>query len=252
MGSDAYEVVIEGERAQVATAAELVVVLDVLHGHHDRQVLEQLGPDLPEIIGTAKELHAVFTALTAQDQQYLIRALGPLLAQVVQDARGLRDLLVTLADTEVEECLVRSLGGDGLRRLIGSAEELAEVLEWVYGSADGAVLSLLGAPALKGLIRSGQELAQVMRSLDFARQAQLLDAIGWEAVPALVQDELDLAHLLRALPEGHSARLIGCFAPVDLSRKVGGPPGLARIARYLEPAEARCLGEILGVTENAQ
>jgi hypothetical protein len=150
-----YPVAIAGETADIGTANELANALDVLHGQHDRAILEQLRPHLADIIGNAAGLTNVLRALETADQIFLIQALGVQLSVVLQQARFLRDLFAILADDEVEQCLIETLGATGLRVLILTASELGEVLEWVYGQRDRQVLDLLGTPYLKRLIRTG-------------------------------------------------------------------------------------------------
>ncbi len=91
-----YPIAIDGETADVGTAGELVAALDVLQGHHDRAVLEQLRPHLAEVIGGLQGLYAPLKVLAAEDRLYLIEALGPRLVDVMQRARALRDILATL------------------------------------------------------------------------------------------------------------------------------------------------------------
>jgi len=126
-----YPVTIEQETVQIGTAAELAVALDVLQGQYDRDVLTQLQPHLARIIPQANHLFNVLKSLSADDQVFLIQALHGNLTGIMQDASHLRDLLATLADEKVETALLQTLGSDGLRSLILTAEELAEVLEWV-------------------------------------------------------------------------------------------------------------------------
>ena len=149
--------------------------------------------------------------LSPDDQIYLFDALGPALPRIVSKATALRDVLATLAEERVEVGLLETLGGDGLRSLIVSAEQLAEVLEWVYGQCDRLVLDLLGADHLRHLCLGGYELSLVLHGLDHARQRELLDTLGWEHVLGVVQDRRDLAYLVRALP-------------AELSRRAAEPP----------------------------
>jgi hypothetical protein len=248
-----YPISVESEDADVGTAAELVVALDVLQGQHDHLVLQQLRPHLAEILGGPKGLHAVLRVLAPDDQLYLVDALGPDLRRVVRDALSLRDLLAALADVRVEQRLLQTLGSPGLRALIGSAEELAEVLEWVYGDCDRLVLDLLGARFLKGLFKSGYDLSLVLHSLDKTRQQELLDEVlGWDGVPSLVRDRRDLGHLLRALPGDLSQRLLSHVPAERLGRIVGGDEGWHYLHRYLEADEAAYLRQRLEVQSHAQ
>ena len=244
-----YPISIDGETADVATAGELVTALDVLQGHYDRAVLEQLRPHLAKVIGGPQGLYATLKVLSAEDQLYLIEALGPRLVGVVQRAGALRDILATLAESGVEEKLLETLGPEGLRVLIGSAEELAGVLEWVYGSSDWLALQLLGVDFLKNLFQSGYELSLVLYSLDRARQQELIDLLGWEHVMALVHDRRDLAHLLRALPAELSNRLLTHFTKDQLWAIVQDGRGWRYLYSYLEVAEAAYLSDLLEVND---
>jgi hypothetical protein len=244
-----YAITIEGETAPIATAAELVVALDVLQGQHDRAVLQQLGPHLAEIIGGPKGLYNTLKVLETEDQLYLIDALGPGLAGVVQRAGALRDILATLAEDRVEERLLATLGTDGLQGLVQSAEDLAGVLEWVYGRSDQLVLQLLGAPFLKGLFQSGYDLSLVLYSLDQGRQRELIDMLGWSEVRSLVHNLRDLAHLLRALPGELSIRLLALFEGDQLWALIRNDHGLRFLRQYLEVEEVACLDELLEVSD---
>lgn len=247
MATTRYPITIEGETALIGTAAELVLALDVLQGQHDRTVLQQLRSHLAEIIGGPQGLYATLRVLAPEDKLYLIDALGPHLTGLVQKASTLRDILATLAETEVEERLLGTLGTDGLHALIGSVEELAEVLEWVYGDCDWLAMQLLGTEFLKRLFQSGYELSLVLYSLDNERQRELIEMFGWEYVLSLVHDRRDLAHLLRALPSELSNRLLTHFTRDQLWDLVRDERGWRYLHRYLEAEEATHLGELLGV-----
>jgi hypothetical protein len=243
--TDPYSITIDGETTSIGTAAELVVALNVLQGQHDRAVLEQLYSHLAEIIGGPQGLYITLNVLVPDDQLYLIDALGPRLAGAVQRAGALRDILATLADARVEERLLETLGADGLQALIGSAEDLAGVLEWVYGSSDQLVFQLLGAPFLKLLFQNGYELSLVLYSLDRARQLELVEMLGWSGGQSLVHNLRDLAHLLRALPGEHSTRLLTRFTKDQLWGLVRNDHGLDYLGKYLEAEEAACLNKLL-------
>ncbi len=249
--TNGYPIIIEGDTALVSSAAELVTALDVLQGHHDRVVLEQLRPHLAEIIGGPQGLLAVLRVLVPQDQGYLVGALGTDLAGVVQSAAALRDILATLAEAAVEERLLETLGGEGLRALIGSAEELAEVLEWIYGDCDQLVLRLLGAEFVQALCPSGYDLSLVLHSLGHAYQQELVATLGWQRIPTLVRDRRDLAYLLRALPGDLSQRLLSYFTKEQLTALIRTDRDWQYVYRRLEADEAAYLRQLLGRNDHA-
>jgi len=249
MASTRYPITVEGETATIGTAAELVVALDVLQGHHDHMVLEQLHPHLAEIIDGPLELYSVLKVLAPDDQVYLIDALGSRLVDVVQRSGALRDILATLAESKVEERLLQTLGSEGLRSLIGSAEELSEVLEWVYGECDQLALNLLGLGFLSRLFQSGYEFSLVLHSLDHRCQEELVELLGWERVLSMVHDRRDLAHLLRALPGGFSTRVLNHFGREQLWNIIGDERGWRVLRDYLEADEAAYLENLLEVDD---
>ncbi len=246
-----YPVTIDGETATVGTAAELAVALDVLQGQHDRAVLEQLAPHLAEIIGGPPGLYNTLKSLDGADQIFLVDSLGPSLEGCVRTAGHLRDILAMLSAVEVEERLLDTLGPEGLRRLIVTPGELAEILEWVYGDCDRRALELLGSEYLRGLLRSGHDLSLVLQSLDEGGQADLLERLGWERTVGLVHNGRDLASLLRALPAASSKQLLGHYTPVQLVALVGNTRDWEYLCRRLEPAEAAYLYAMLGVERHA-
>ncbi|MFL7792321.1 MAG: hypothetical protein AB8I69_09295 [Anaerolineae bacterium] len=249
MATTRYPITVEGETADIGTAGELVAALDVLQGNYDRAVLEQLRPYLAKVIGGPQGLHATLKVLAAEDQLYLIEALGPRLVDVIQRAGALRDILATLAESGVEEKLMETLGPEGLRALVGSPEDLAGVLEWVYGTSDWLALQLLGVDFLGRLFQSGYELSLVLYSLDRVRQQELIELLGWENVMVLVHDRRDLAHLLRALPAELSNRLLTHFTKDQLWAIVQDECGWHYLYNYLEAEEAAYLSGLLEVND---
>ena len=241
-----YPITIEGETAQIGTANELSVALEVLQGQFDRQALSQLSPHLAEIIAHAPGFMLVMKSLSSENQLYLIQAIGPDLAKVMQSARHLRDILATMAEQRVEEALLSTLGQAGLQRLIMTGAELAEVLEWVYGDCDTLALDLLGQEYVRGLCRHAADLGAILRNVDFALQARLLEQLGWPFVTGLVKDGYDLACLLRALPPVRSEGLLKHYSGPQLKALIGNANEWTYLYQRLEPDEAELLLKALG------
>lgn len=240
-----FPITIQGETASIGTANELAITLDVLQGQYDTEVLTQLRPHLAGIVADAPGFMTVMRSLQPLDQLLLIEAIGPDLASVLQDARHLRDQLATMAHIEVEEALLRALGGPGLRRLLMTAEDLGETLEWVYDQCDVLALDLIGEEHLRDLCRRASDLAVILRSLDPALQDRLVEQLGWPFITALVQDGPDLAYLLRALPPAASQRLLEHYTPAQLRRLIGNAQDWTYLYQRLEPAEADYLTQRL-------
>jgi hypothetical protein len=240
-----FPITIDSETAAIGSANELAVALDVLKGQHDREVLTQLRPHLAEIIANPAGLMLVLKSLSPDDQLFLLEAVGPDLCRVLQSAKRLRDQLATMADQDVEEALLRTLGQPGLRRLILTAEELGEVLEWVYGQCDALLLDLLGLEYVRGLCRQPYDLSAILRSLDHDLQEKLLEHLGWVFVAGLVDDGPGLASLLRALPPASSRRLLAHFNPAQLKTLIGNAEDWGYLYQRLEPDEAEFLVDLL-------
>ena len=189
-------------------------------------------------------------SLSSDDQVFLIQALQGNLTGIIQNASHLRDLLATLADEKVETALLQTLGSDGLRSLILTAEELAEVLEWVYGQTDELALDLLGLDHVRNLSRDAADLSAILHSLDAVHQARLVDQLGWKFCLGLVRDGRDLAYLLRALPSTVSERLLKHYNPVQLAKLIGNSRDWVYLYQRLEPAEADFITNLLGLENN--
>ncbi|MGD9495719.1 MAG: hypothetical protein AB7Y46_05355 [Armatimonadota bacterium] len=252
MATTGYCITIDGESAQIRTAAELVVALDVLQGNRDREVLEQLRPHLAQVITDSVGLHRTLSVLAPEDKLLVIEALGERLVDVLQTGSALRDLLASLAETEVEEALLRALGPEGLRRLANSPAAIEGVLEWVYGQADELALELLGAQWLRTQLRTGYDLSLVLRALGHASQEGLIDRLGWQWAAGLVQDDRDLTQLMRALPADLSCRLLELVLVATLRSIVRDPDDWQRLKRYLDADELGYLRRVLEVGRDAQ
>jgi hypothetical protein len=240
-----FPITIDGETATIGTANEMAIALDVLKGQYDRELLTQLRPHLAEIIATPAGLMLALKSLTLADQLFLLEAVGPELSRIMQTAKRLRDQLATMADQEVEAALLRALGQPGLRKLILTAEELGEVLEWVYGQWDALLLDLLGLDYVRGLCRQAADLSAILRSLDYDLQESLLEHLGWEFVAGLVGDGPGLALLLRALPTASSQRLLAHYTAAQLRVLIGNAKDWVYLYQRLEPGEAEFLVNVL-------
>ncbi len=233
-----YSIMIDGETAEIGSAAELAVALDVLKGQRDHEILEQLHTHLAEIVTTPSGLMQVLKSLSPGDQIFLLEALGPRLGGVLQNAGWLRDMLASMSDLQVEECLLRGLGESGLRGLILTAEELGEVMEWVYGQCDALLLDLLGLDYVRRLCRQANDLSAILHGLDHGLQERLLEYLGWAYVETLVTDGPGLASLLRSLPFASSRRLLAHFDAAQLKALIGNAEDWAYLYQRLDPTEA--------------
>ena len=247
-----YPLTIDGETVSIGAANELAVALDVLQGQYDREALVQLAPHLAEIIGHASGFLTILRSLSVDDRIYLIQAIGPDLVEVIQNAAHLRDLLAVLTDQSVEAALLTTLGSAGLRRLIVTGAELAEVLEWVYGDEDALTLKLLGHAYVRRLCRHASDLGAILRNIDFALQATLLEQLGWPFVVNLVKDGYDLATLLRALPPDHSAQLLHHFSATQLVELIGNADEWTYLFQRLEPAEAELMLDLFNLRKDQE
>jgi hypothetical protein len=243
-----YPVTIDGETAYIGSANELAVALDVLQGHHDRAVLEQLREHLPDIMGGPQGLARTLVSLSPDDQMFLIDAMGARLAEVISEAKFLRDIFATMAEAEVERKVLDTLGGAGLKQLIRTAEELGEVLEWVYGECDRQAINLIGDAYLKHIICTASDLSLVLHSLDKDGKSDLIDRIGWKQASGLVRNGIDLAVLLRALPADLSERMLAGMTREQLVTLIGNAKDWQYVWDRIEPAERKLLADALGVS----
>lgn len=246
-----YPVSIDGETALIGTASELTIALDVLQGQHDRIVLQQLAPHLTSVIAGPAGFTSILKSLAPADQIFLIDTLGPNLVEMVRDAAHLRDILAVLAEPAVEKRLLSAIGSTGLRRLIITALELAEVLEWVYGDCDQMVLELIGPAHLRRMITTGHHLSVVLRALDEERQSWLLQQLGWERVSALAAGGRDLAYLFGALPGRLSELLLQRYTRDQLVELIGNARDWKFLCSHLEAAELAKLYDMVGVNGDA-
>ena len=242
-----YPVTIDGETMSVGTAQELSIMLDVMQGQRDRAVLEQLREHLADVMGGAHGFALTLKALSPADQIFLIDAIGARLAEILQDSRYLRDIFATTAEVEIEKKMLETLGSAGLRKLVNTAEELGQVLEWLYKECDRQAIEFIGTPYLKQIIRQASDLVAVLDALDAEGQSNLLERIGWAHVQNLVSDGIDLAQLMRVLPSEQSATLVSAMTREQLVALVGNARDWEYLWNRLEPAECQLVAEKLGV-----
>ncbi|MEI6502220.1 MAG: hypothetical protein WCP21_14485, partial [Armatimonadota bacterium] len=179
--------------------------------------------------------------LAPDDQLLLIECLGDTLPATVQRATALRDIMAMLAEEKVEEALLQTLGTKGLRGLIETPEQFAEVLQWVYGQCDALALDLLGAEFLRDLLETGQEISLALTALETSSQQKLLEALGWNHVTEALHDERDVRYLLQTLPCELSRKLLEAIPPTRLRQLVKGERDWRAVEPFLEASEQELL-----------
>ena len=241
-----YPICVDGESAEVGDAEELAVVLDVLNGRRDRDVLAQLRPHLPLIIRKPSDLPLLMRGLVRDDQIFLIESMGESLVDALQTARHLRELLATIAEPQVKLSLIETLGGSGLRALIVTARDLAGTLEWTYSQCCLRLLTLLGDDCLLRLIRHGDDLALALNALAEDSQRALLERVGFARVAELTRNARDLALLLRAVPPSISQTLLDHFDRQKLVEIIGDRRAWIYLYTRIKADEAEQLLKKLG------
>lgn len=246
-----FPLVIHGERVLIANAGELAAALDVLQGQYDREALEQLKPHLVEILRGPDGLAMVLKNLIPEHQIFLFQALGRDLVNVVGTPESLSRILSMLSEHYVEKALITLLGSRGLRKIIHTPDELASVLEWIYGRLDELVLSLVGEDFLCSIFQNGYELSLVLYSLEHESQARLIKILGWERIVAMIHSREDLAYLIRALPARAGFELLQKSDPDKIRSFIRDSEDLEYLHRYMEQEESQLLKKILE-EKNAQ
>lgn len=244
-----YPIHVDGETVEVGDAEELAVVLDVLNGRRDRDVLAQLRPHLPRIVRKPSDLPLLMRTLARDDQIFLIEAMRDSLADALQTARHLRELLATIAEHDVKSTLIEALDGEGLRKLIVTARDLSGALEWTYAQCSLRLLELLGDDYLRRLIRHGDDLAFALNALADESQSALLASIGWARVPELTRDARDLALLLRAVPPSISVTLLDQYDRRQLVEIIGDRSAWTYLYNRINADEAVQLLRKLGAND---
>jgi hypothetical protein len=237
-----YPISWNGEQAEIGTIDELMVALDVLNRQHDRSLLEQLAPVLGDLVAAgdrspAASLKILLKALSTPDCLFVIDLLGPGLLPLVGSAVELRNLLVSLADLDVEAAILRAIGDAGLRQLISSSQQLWEILEWLYGQCHVLLLGLLGPAYLRRLVVHGRDLAEIMRRLDPDQQLPTLQMFGWEVATGLLRDAVDLREVLSALCTPACAALIERLPRARIVELVGNDAGWFELGLRLSPSK---------------
>jgi len=238
---NSYEIKIGHDSARMETADELVAILDVLQGQHDREVLQQLEADLHLIIRNSKELFKVVSVLHYENPIYLFRGLGMHLAEVMRKGSGLRDLLAFVSEDEAEKVLIETLGSEGIQKLITNAVELAEVLEWVYGSMDLTILNYLTISTIQRIVKGGREMSLILNALDPASQRTLIGELGTLFVEKLIHQTEDFAYLMRALPFDTSKDLVDSMSGEKIRELIRSAEDLRYLNRYLDLNEQEYL-----------
>jgi hypothetical protein len=241
-----YPIVWNGEGADVATIDELVVALDVLHREHDRAILEQLRPVIGDLIAAgdrspAANLKILLKELSTEDRLFVVEVLGRRLLPLVGTAVELRNVLVSLADLDVEAAMLRAMGAEGLRHFIATCRQLWEILEWLYGDNDVLLLELLGPSLVRSLLVRGDDLAEILRRLDPDRQLPVLQMLGWDFVLGLMRDAVDLREVLSALCTDAYATLLARLPRSRIVALAGSDAGWYELGRSLSFSKTRLL-----------
>lgn len=239
--SELLALTLDDQTVGVRTAAELAVAIEVIGPAKHRKLIDLNGDRFRRVIHTAKDLRAILMLVEPADQSTLLEWLGSTLREIIRSAEDLNGLLATLSDSTVEQRLVELLGSRYLAELIGSAEDLALALEWIYGQGDDLVLKLLGPDHLRRVIRGGYGLSLVLRTLEPAEQQGLLEQLGWDFLVDLRMERDGFCRLMRAIPGALGLELLRRLPDESVVALGRRPADRAELRRFLEPAEYELL-----------
>ena len=251
-----YPISYGGQEAEIGTIDELMVALDVLNRKHDREILQQLAGVLEGIIAVGNRpapvnLKILLKALSAEDRLYVIEQIGDRLQTLIGTAVELRNLLVSLTHLEVEAAVLNAIGGQGLRQMVATSQQMWEILEWLYGENGDLLLKLLGRGHLRRLITRGHELAEILRRIDPLRQVPTIEIVGWDYTLELLRNEVDLREILSSLYTQASATLIERLPREQIVALAGSEYGWYELGRRLSPSKAILLSQKLKGDSNA-
>ena len=200
---------------------ELALTFELLETVENRETLQwnvimALDEQLLEIIKTYKGLFLCMKHLGFRHRFLLLVKIGDILPHVLEKSEYLGSILAGIPEENDKIRLLKSMRRKGLVHVIQNAENLGNILEWVYGEAEQLVIDTLGKEFLETLFSSGRDIYRVFHFLNDTNKDYLTDMLSMAFIRERVRTMDDFVYIIKALTAEKCEELIVLFSPEEL------------------------------------
>ena len=132
-----FSFILHHESYTIRDEADLALFFELLRGDSAASstlhwnIIMHLDEALMEIITTYRGLLACLRPLNAKNQFLLLVKVGDILPKLIETSRHFAEILCSLPTQDQKERIVRQFRRRGFERIVHTAEDLANILEWL-------------------------------------------------------------------------------------------------------------------------
>jgi len=219
--SQSFHFILDDKVYHVRNELELALIFELLESTKSAEMLHwnvimSLDEKLLDIIKTYRGLSSCLKHLGYRNRFLLLIKIGDILPTVLGRSEHLGGILASIPEGEGKLRIVKSMRHRGLVQIVENADDLGNVLEWLYGDAELVVLNLLGEEFLRGLFYSGRDIYKVAHFLSEPNKDYFIDLLGISSLRALTGTCDDFLYIIKALTASKTKEYIRLFTPDEI------------------------------------
>lgn len=217
----AFSFVLGDTTHYVRNEDELALILELLCTTENTDALQwnvimALDEKLLQIIQTYRGLSHCLKYLGFRNRFLLLVKIGDILSDVLVRSEYLGSILAGIPEEKDKIRLIKIIRRKGLVRIIGDANDLGNVLEWVYGDAEKLVIDTLGKEFLRSIFASGRDIYKVFHFLNDENKNYFADLLTIDFLRSLVRTADDFFYTLKALSNTKCQGFIPLFSAMEI------------------------------------
>ncbi|EKE29341.1 MAG: hypothetical protein ACD_2C00188G0004 [uncultured bacterium (gcode 4)] len=160
-------------------------------------IIMELDEELMSLIKTYRGLINCLKSLNEKNSFLLLFKISDILSEIVLDSRELWEILAKIGEEWNKLRLIKQMRNRWLTRLITSSQDLLNIIEWVYESAERQTLDILWAETIRWLFVSPQDVYNILHYLNSENKDYLIDMIWLYEISKKIRNWEDFLLILK-------------------------------------------------------
>ena len=222
-----FSFVLGNKTYQIADELELALVFELLHNETSTSstlhwnIIMQLDEKLLSIITSYSGLQGCLKRLNTKNQFLLLLKIGDILPKIIQTSEHLAFLLAGIPNAEQKNHIIKYIRRRGLAQMVRSVQDIANILEWLFGENEVLLLETFGLQEIKPFIFTAHDMNTLLLYLNLQNKDFLLDSLSLPFVRALVRNARDFTEIFSCLTAAKADEFLRLFPQEQLCMLFG-------------------------------
>lgn len=208
-----YTFILGSKNYELRNEYELALTLELLAETPNAPVyhwniIMSLDTQLEGLIQTYKGLALCLKHLNHKNRFLLLVKIGDVLPQVIGSSWNFANILARIPEESDKIRLIKQIRKRGLEKMIFTAYDFANMLEWLYGDGQRIALETLGDEYLRRLVVRGEDAYVMLQFLSKEHKTMFIEMVGMEHLRRTIHSPGDFNAIFKGLTDEYSEKLL--------------------------------------------